>query len=210
MANSNLFLKSGFIRAPLQNGLGRYIDQLQRVTIKFCKNHGSSKGMRDFIENDLVHFAQENPSVVVYVKPRRHRSAVVVAEYCKLHNFYHPLTPNIYLTILVNGDRNWMSARNQTREEIGKWLNLMRLKYGDTSVVRYRKHWQTNMPTIQGVWTPFTHRNPPNNLVLYPDQQLGEVLNKQQSATEKLLEIVKQQQIQAKDAAEASGVAGRE
>lgn len=81
MANNALFMKSGFIRAPLQNGLGRYIGQLQRITLKFCKNNGSSKGMRDFIENDLVDFAKANPGVVVYVKPRRHRTAVVVAEY---------------------------------------------------------------------------------------------------------------------------------
>lgn len=83
MSNSNLFLKSGFIRAPLQNGLGRCINQLQRITIKFCKNHGGSRGMRDFIENQLVDFAKFNPSVVVYVKPRRHRSPVLVAEYRK-------------------------------------------------------------------------------------------------------------------------------
>lgn len=83
MANKHLFLKSGFIRAPLENGLGRYIDQLQRVTIKFCKNNSSSSGVRDFIENDLVNFAKENPGVVVYVKPRRHRTPVLVAEYCK-------------------------------------------------------------------------------------------------------------------------------
>lgn len=86
MANSNLFLKSGFIRAPLQNGVGRYIGQLQRLTIKFCKNHGSSKGVREFIENNLVDFAKANPGVVVYVKPRRHRGPVIVAEYCKLNN----------------------------------------------------------------------------------------------------------------------------
>ena len=96
MANSNLFLKSGFIRAPLQNGLGRYIGQLQRITIKFCKNHGSSQGVRDFIENDLVHFAKENPGVVVYVKPRRHRSPVVVAEFRELSlQFYSITTYNL-------------------------------------------------------------------------------------------------------------------
>lgn len=36
---------------------------------------------RDFLENNLVDFARTNPGVVVYVKPRRHRSAVIVAEY---------------------------------------------------------------------------------------------------------------------------------
>lgn len=37
----------------------------------------------DFIENDLVTYAKENPGVVVYVKPRRHRGPVIKAEYCK-------------------------------------------------------------------------------------------------------------------------------
>jgi large subunit ribosomal protein L43 len=65
MSNSHLFLKSGFPRAPLQNGLGRYVCQLQRVTIKFCKEHGASAGVRDFIENDLLDFANNYPGVVV-------------------------------------------------------------------------------------------------------------------------------------------------
>ena len=51
MSNSNLFLKSGFIRAPLQNGIGRYIPQLQRITLKFCKNHGGSRGVRLVLNN---------------------------------------------------------------------------------------------------------------------------------------------------------------
>lgn len=46
MSNKTLFLKSGFIKTPLQNGIGRYVCQLQRVTLKFCKNHGASKGLR--------------------------------------------------------------------------------------------------------------------------------------------------------------------
>lgn len=39
---------------------------------------------RQFLENDLIDFAKDNPGVVVYVKPRRHRSPVIKAEYCKL------------------------------------------------------------------------------------------------------------------------------
>lgn len=46
MSNSHLFLKSGFPRANLQNGLGRYVGQLQRITIKYCKSSGCSKGVR--------------------------------------------------------------------------------------------------------------------------------------------------------------------
>lgn len=38
---------------------------------------------RDFIENQLLDFAKANPGIVVYVKPRRHRTPVMVGEYCK-------------------------------------------------------------------------------------------------------------------------------
>lgn len=54
MSNSHLFLKSGFPRAPLNNGLGRYVCQLKRVTLKYCKNNGSSNGMRQEIHNFFI------------------------------------------------------------------------------------------------------------------------------------------------------------
>ena len=43
-----LFLKEGFIKAnaPLKNGLGRFIPQLMRITIKFCKESPKSAGVR--------------------------------------------------------------------------------------------------------------------------------------------------------------------
>ena len=108
-----LFLKEGFIKAnaPLKNGLGRFIPQLMRITIKFCKESPTSAGVRynnnisktemkshfllkekenfffifyrEFIEKDVVQFAKENPGTAIYLKPRRHRTPVIVAEYRK-------------------------------------------------------------------------------------------------------------------------------
>ena len=46
MSNTHLFMKSGHIKTPLQNGLGRFIPQLQRITFKFCKSRGGSRGVR--------------------------------------------------------------------------------------------------------------------------------------------------------------------
>ncbi|CAD1481154.1 unnamed protein product, partial [Heterotrigona itama] len=83
MSNKHLFQKFGFLRAPFGIGVGRYVCQLQRITIKFCKSHGDSFGIRSFLEHDLIDYAKQNPGVVVYVKPRRHRSPVLKAEYCK-------------------------------------------------------------------------------------------------------------------------------
>lgn len=37
-----------YISTNLENGLGRYVCQLQRVTFKFCKEHSSSRGIRWF------------------------------------------------------------------------------------------------------------------------------------------------------------------
>ena len=73
---------SEFISTNLENGLGRYVCQLQRVTFKFCKESPASRGIREFIESDLVDFARKNPGVVVYLQPRRHRKAKISAEYC--------------------------------------------------------------------------------------------------------------------------------
>ena len=39
---------------------------------------------REFIEKEIVQFAQENPGTAIYLKPRRHRSPVIVAEFCKI------------------------------------------------------------------------------------------------------------------------------
>lgn len=99
----------------------------------------------------------------------------------------------------MNGDRQWKATRNFTSDELGKWLNLLKTQNGDTSSIRYRKHLQTSIPSIQGPWTPFLHKNPPENIVTFPDNELGEVLDKPQTATLKLLEIVKARQIQAKE-----------
>ncbi len=85
MSHRFLFLKHGLVteNAPGLNGLGRFVPQLARVTLKFCKESPSSSGVRNFIETDIVEFARHHPHVAVYLKPRRNRSPVLVAEYCE-------------------------------------------------------------------------------------------------------------------------------
>ncbi len=80
-----LFLRHGLVsdNAPGHNGIGRFVPQLARITIKFCKEKGHSSGVRNFIENEIVAFAERNPHAAVYLKPRRNRTPVIVAEYRK-------------------------------------------------------------------------------------------------------------------------------
>ncbi|XP_026318511.1 39S ribosomal protein L43, mitochondrial [Hyposmocoma kahamanoa] len=180
MSNSNLFLKSGFVRAPLQNGVGRYVCQLQRIVLKFCKSHGGSRGLRDYIEQNLVDFAKENPGIVVYLKPRRHRSAVVVGEY-------------------LNGERVWMSLHNKTHSEITKWIEVLRTQHGDVSSVRLRKFQHTEYPSVQGPWTPFTFKDSELNVANLPDAKFGVNNRLPISATEQLRIMFEKQKLSEKD-----------
>ncbi|KAL3278814.1 hypothetical protein HHI36_016336 [Cryptolaemus montrouzieri] len=175
MSNTSLVFTPSFIKNPSQNGLGRYVCQLQRVVLKFCKNNGSSRGMREFIEEELVDYARSNPGVVVYLKPRRHRGPVISAEY-------------------LNGDKQWINCRNFTKVEIFKWLNLLKTQQGDTTGLRFRKLWHTEMPSIQGPWTPYTFRPSSLNLISFPNEDLSKA-PEEESATDKLIELYKKQRI---------------
>ncbi|CAA9997060.1 unnamed protein product [Nesidiocoris tenuis] len=148
MSNSHLFMSAGWVTAPLNNGIGRYSGQLQRVVIKFCKTHGCSRGVREFVESNLIDFSRQNPGVAVYVKPRRHRAPTITAEYC-------------------NGERGYMHVSNMSRDEVYKWLSHQTTQSG-REFCRYRKFWRTETPSIQGVWSPHTFRDPRLNLAEFP------------------------------------------
>ncbi|CAH0383243.1 unnamed protein product [Bemisia tabaci] len=174
MSNRHLFQQSGFVKAPFYNGFNRYVCQLKRITLKFCKEYGGSRGLRDFIEQNLVDFARENPQVVVYVKPRRHRSPVLVAEY-------------------LDGHREWMSLHNFQRDECYRWIHNMLTASGDQSI-RYRKLWHTENPSIQGVWNPFTNRDPALNIATFPLKDMRRPANMPPTATELILEMAAQKE----------------
>lgn len=188
MSNSHLFLKSCFPRAPLGLGIGRYVCQLQRVTLKFCKNRGASHGVREFLENDLIDYARENPGVVVYVKPRRHRVPVIKAEY-------------------LSGEVQWIPVTNYTRADIAKWMQLLCTQFHDGPAMRYRKLWHTEFPSIQGPWTPFTFKDPKYNTTEFPNDELGAVVKLKPTATEEVLRIYKaQKQAEAQEESKQESV----
>jgi large subunit ribosomal protein L43 len=66
-----------------KNGLGRYVCQLKRLTLQFCSQGGSSRGLREYIDSDVTTFAKLNPAVAVYVRERRRRHPRLVGEFCK-------------------------------------------------------------------------------------------------------------------------------
>lgn len=99
----------------------------------------------------------------------------------------------------MNGDREWKSCRDNSGEEISKWVELLKNQNGSSSALRYRKLFHTESPSIQGVWTPFTHRNPEFNVATFPNPSLSRPVDVEKSATERLIEIFQQQQIAEED-----------
>lgn len=85
-----------------------------------------------------------------------------------------------------------MSIRNYSREEVYKWIHLLTTQSG-LEEVRLKNYQFTHMPSIQGVWTPFFHRNPALNVATFPNKELSQPANLAPSATELLLELYKKQ-----------------
>nr|AFM74201.1 mitochondrial ribosomal protein L43 [Spirometra erinaceieuropaei] len=141
------------LKAPLSLGVGRYICQLKRLTFKFCKARGDSIGVRDFIEKEVVEFARNNPSVVVYLKPRRHRSPLLVAEY-------------------LNGNYHYLRLSKMSCEEINAWVEHFRTRSGENIMPIYKPR-STNNPSIQGMWTPFSSSHNSGRSVMTPSEILA-------------------------------------
>jgi len=173
MTSMGLMLKRSFINknAMLNNGVGRYIPQLARITLKFCKANGSSQGVRNYIEHHVVDFAEKNPGTVVYLKPRRHRAPVLVAEF-------------------LNGERYTQSLHNYKVDEVIGYLEMYR---GHSGVVysEQHKYSYTDHPSIQGYWNASTNREPSEALIEYPTHK--QPLDTEESATEILQHIYKSQ-----------------
>lgn len=69
----------------------------------------------------------------------------------------------------MNSDRQWLEVANYSREDVVKWMELLRTQFHDGPSLRLRKLWHTEFPSIQGPWTPFLFRNPMLNLTQFPD-----------------------------------------
>lgn len=165
---SNKAIPKAFVKNVMQNGIGRYICQLQRVTLSFCKSQPNSVGMRDFIEKYLLDFTRSNPGVVVYLKPRRHKGPTLAAEY-------------------LNGRREVIATNKMPAEEVAKWLEHLRTRSGE-QIVKLVKNWHTDVPSVQGIWHPFTNKDPTLASTKFPAPELYRAKVEQKSATELVLE----------------------
>eukprot|EP00118_Oscarella_pearsei_P018921 m.197631 g.197631 ORF g.197631 m.197631 type:complete len:142 (+) comp39548_c0_seq15:527-952(+) len=121
--------------ASVNNGLGRYVRQLKRLTLQYCKNGGSSRGIREYVDKEVDEFVTCNPEVAVYVRERPRRHPRLVGEF-------------------LNGNSRVVSVKNFDVNHIKKQVASLRDMSG-VKPVKLNKWWHTDNPSVQGTWTPF-------------------------------------------------------
>lgn len=129
---------TGFLKNAYYQGHGRYVNQVVRLTLKFCKSSGSSRELRKFIETRLVDLARDNPGCVIYVKPRMMKAPVMTAEY-------------------LNGERHHLSFHRMGEAQIGAWIDWYLTRSG-YQLYKLNRPITTYRPSIQGMWNPFYFR----------------------------------------------------
>ncbi|XP_030741815.1 39S ribosomal protein L43, mitochondrial [Echinops telfairi] len=129
---------SRFLTSVLHNGLGRYVQQLQRLSFRLSRDGPSSRGAREFVEREVTDFARRNPGVVIYVTPRPCCVPTVVAEY-------------------LNGAVREESVHCKSAPEIAALVQKLANQSG-LEVIRIRKPFHTDNPSVQGQWHPFTNK----------------------------------------------------
>ncbi|KAM6950998.1 large ribosomal subunit protein mL43 [Aplochiton taeniatus] len=142
---------SRFLQSVLHNGVGRYVCQLKRISLVFSKNAQSSLGAREFIEEGVVDYAKKNPGTVVYVSPRDGRIPKIVAEY-------------------LNGNVREEIITCKTSQQISELITKLTNQSG-LDIIRIRKPFHTDSPSIQGQWHPFTNRPPSIGPIRPPNKQ---------------------------------------
>ncbi|XP_005303530.1 large ribosomal subunit protein mL43 [Chrysemys picta bellii] len=147
---------SRFLGSVLRNGLGRYVCQLQRLSLAFSPVGQTSRGARGYIEEKVLDFAKQNPGIVVYVTPQKCRTPTVVAEY-------------------LNGAVREEIIADKTVAEITQLVQKLANQSG-LEIIRIRKPFHTDNPSIQGQWHPFT--NKPSTLPIQSLRRLEQQPNK--------------------------------
>lgn len=160
---------SGFLKNAYYQGHGRYVNQIMRLTLKFCKFGGSSREVRKFVETRLVDVARKNTGCAMYVKPRMFKSPVLTAEY-------------------LTGEDQYLNLYGMSSKQIEAWMSWFLTRSG-YPLYRIDEKTSTSHPSIQGQWNPFYWRDPRWNLTKFPNEQDGCFKPTRPSATEQLLSM---------------------
>jgi len=72
----------------------------------------------------------------------------------------------------VNGNVVQLKMAQHTSGEVCQWLEHLRCRSGE-DILRLRKTWHTDSPSVQGIWNPFTNLDPHLAVTSLPDERLS-------------------------------------
>jgi len=102
--------------------------------------------------------------------------------------------------VAVNGNQIQLNVAKQTAGEVCQWLEHLRCRSGE-DIVRLRKTWHTDTPSVQGIWTPFTNLDPHLAVTSLPDEKLSRRAAPE-SATDYVLKMAQNVKVISDDKAE--------
>mmetsp|Transcript_27385 Transcript_27385/g.52152 ORF Transcript_27385/g.52152 Transcript_27385/m.52152 type:complete len:131 (+) Transcript_27385:55-447(+) len=109
------------------------VRMLEKITLYYCSYGGSSRGIRQFIKNDLPALKEKHPKLEVVVEERFKRHPALFGEY-------------------VSGNTKEVPVRNEDTAEIWKQFNYLACQFGAPVRKIKRRHF-SHKPSIQGKWT---------------------------------------------------------
>ena len=92
----------------------------------------------------------------------------------------------------VNGYSETINLAGLSDEVVCQWVGQMRGRSG-VQIQRLIKDWHTDTPSIQGVWHPFLFKDTSRSVADLRDKSLHEFKPLKKTATEKLLQLYKEQ-----------------
>ena len=114
----------------------RGVRQLQKVTVKYCRQSGSSKGARALLqEGGLPQWCRENPDIQIETEVKAGRHPLLVAEFLQ--------------------NEKVVSIRNDSSEGILSRLNALKDESG-IPYSRFKKPVISSNPSLQGTWASST------------------------------------------------------
>lgn len=117
--------------------IDKFISQLTTLTIYYNPMGGSSKGLREFLNKNIVKWCIDNPQISVEVKVK----------------YTHPHAVGSYLC----GNKRDTQLLNMDSKEVAKQLENLRCVSGH-KIKNERLRWKVNNPSMQGQWNPFLNR----------------------------------------------------
>ena len=115
----------------------RYVPQVKRITFNYCSWGGSSRGIREYVQQHFKEFEKKHQSAAMYVQ---HRGG------------YDPR----FVVSYLNGQDRIIPVPNMDIIDINDWLKrLFDMSGRDWRGERLKKPWHTENPSMQGTWNPF-------------------------------------------------------